>query len=94
MKQEIDVPFQQKLAKLMVLTDLLVTEFDNNVLKLEEAKLINEKLTELQPLFLTILDAFYNNVEVQKTTFYSKLAEKFEYNYTREFHKYFKIKLR
>ena len=36
--QEIDVPFQQKLAKLMVLTDLLVTEFDNNVLKLEEAR--------------------------------------------------------
>lgn len=85
---------QSKLAKLLVLTDIFINEIEDDTLKMNNTtKEIHKKLHELKPVFLTILDEFYKSDNVSRTTFYNTLSDKFEYNYKREFHKYFKIKI-
>jgi hypothetical protein len=76
---------QKKLAKILVLTDLLITEIDEPVLTpTKETKQIQDKARELQTLLEPVLDKFYRN-EVNKSIFFSTLCNKFNYIFNKEY---------
>ena len=76
---------QKKLAKILVLTDLLITEIDEPVLTpTKETKQIQDKARELQTLLEPVLDKFYTN-EVNKSIFFSTLCNKFNYIFNKEY---------
>jgi len=76
---------QKKLAKIFVLTDLLITEIDEPVLTpTKETKQIQDKARELQTLLEPVLDKFYTN-EVHKSIFFTTLCNKFNYIFNKEY---------
>ena len=76
---------QKKLAKILVLTDLLISEIDEPVLTpTKETKQIQDKARELQTLLIPVLDRFYTS-EVQKTIFFTTLSNKFNYIFNKEY---------
>lgn len=77
---------QKKIAKIFVLTDLLVQELDiENKVPTKETKLILDKAKEFQKVLEPILDRFYDNKEVQKSTFFITLQQKFDYIFNKEY---------
>lgn len=77
---------QKKIAKIFVLTDLLVQELDiENRVPTKETKLILDKAKEFQKVLEPILDRFYDNKEVQKSTFFITLQQKFDYIFNKEY---------
>lgn len=77
---------QKKLAKIFVLTDLLIQELDiEHRTPTKQTKLILDKSKEYQKFLEPILDKFYDNKEVQKSTFFITLQQKFEYIFNKEY---------
>lgn len=77
---------QKKLAKIFVLTDLLVQEIDDPTrTPTPETKKIQDKARELQSLLEPVLDRFYDNKEVKKSTFFLTLQNKFNYIFDKEY---------
>lgn len=77
---------QKKLSKIFVLTDLLIQEIDDPVLvPTKETKLIHDKARELQKLLEPVLDKFYDNKEVSKSTFFITMQQKFNYIFNKEY---------
>lgn len=77
---------QKKIAKIFVLTDLLVQELDvENRVPTKETKLILDKAKEFQKVLEPVLDRFYDNKEVQKSTFFITLQQKFDYIFNKEY---------
>ena len=80
---------QKKLLKLLVLTDILIQEIEDDTLEMNDTtKEIHNKLNELNKLFLPILDKFYENKQLQKSTISQDIQKKFYYNIDREFKRY------
>lgn len=77
---------QKKIAKIFVLTDLLVQELEvENKVPTKETKLIKDKCKELNELLEPVLDRFYDNKQVQKSTFFITLQNKFNYIFNKEY---------
>lgn len=77
---------QKKLSKILVLSDLLIQEIDEPVLNpTKQTKEIQDKARELQELLIPILDKFYKSKGVSKSVFFSIMAEKFNYNFNKEY---------
>jgi len=73
---------QKKLSKIFVLSDLLIQEIDSPVLvPTKQTKEIQDKARELQILLEPVIDKFYNNTEVSKSTLFLTLQNKFNYNF-------------
>ena len=69
---------QKKLSKIFVLSDLLIQEIDSPVLvPTNQTKEIQDKARELQILLEPVIDKFYNNTEVSKSTLFLTLQNKF-----------------
>ena len=76
---------QKKLSKIFVLVDLLVQEIDEPTMKpTKETKMLQDKLRETQLILNPILDKFYNK-EVIKSTFFTKMQNKFNYIFNKEY---------
>jgi len=83
------IEMQKKLAKLFVLTDLLVSELDmDNVEKNETTRRILKKAEQFSGTLRPILDQFYQSKSVSKSTFFLELQQKFEYNFDKAYKKY------
>jgi predicted DNA-binding protein YlxM (UPF0122 family) len=77
---------QKKLAKIFVLTDLLIQEIDDPTrTPTKQTKAIHDKAKELQVMLEPILDKFYDNKSVQKSTFFITMQNKFNYIFNKEF---------
>lgn len=77
---------QKKLSKIFVLTDLLIQEIDDPVLTpTKQTKQIQDKARELQSLLEPVLSKFYENKEVQKSTFFITMQNKFNYIFNKEY---------
>jgi len=77
---------QMKLAKIFVLCDLLIQEIDDPAkIPTKDSKMIQDKSRELQGLLEPMLERFYNNKEIQKTTFFIELQNKFNYNFKKAY---------
>lgn len=77
---------QKKIAKIFVLTDLLLQELDlENRVPTKETKAIKDKCKELIELLEPVLDRFYDNKEVQKSIFFTTLQRKFDYIFDKEY---------
>ena len=77
---------QKKLAKIFVLTDLLIQEIDDPTrTPTKETKLIHDKAKELQALLEPVLERFYSNKQVKQSTFFVTMQNKFEYIFNKEF---------
>jgi len=77
---------QKKLSKIFVLTDLLIQEIDDPVkTPTKQTKLIQDKARELQSLLEPVLDQFYQNQEVKKSTFFITMQNKFNYIFDKEY---------
>jgi predicted DNA-binding protein YlxM (UPF0122 family) len=77
---------QKKLAKIFVLTDLLIQEIDDSTrTPTKQTKAIHDKAKELQTMLEPVLDGFYANKEVQKSTFFITMQNKFNYIFDKEF---------
>lgn len=73
---------QKKLAKIFVLTDLLITEIDEPTLTpTPETKRIQDKAKELQVLLEPVLERFYR----KDTIFFIELQRKFNYIFDKEY---------
>lgn len=84
MAQEILI--HQKLAKIFVLSDMLIQEIDDPLMKpTRQTKTIQDKSRELQELLIPVIDKFYESSAVSKTTFFLRLQDKFNYIFEREF---------
>ena len=70
---------QKELAGILALTDVLVSKLENENLT-ESSKEIKDSAIEFQTILSVALNAFYDSVEVQRSTAFIKLAEKLEYN--------------
>lgn len=77
---------QKKITKILVLTDLLVTELDGENLT-EQFKSIKKTSNVLQKKLIPVLDRFYENEEVKKTHLFAELSNKFNYIFDRQFKK-------
>lgn len=76
---------QKKLAKIFVLTDLLITEIDDPVkTPTKETKAIQDKLKEAQLMLEPVLSRFYSG-EAAKSTFFLEIANKIEYVFNRAY---------
>jgi len=76
---------QKKLAKILVLTDLLITEIDEPIMTpTKETKILTDKAKELQCLLEPVLYRFYNG-SPSKTTFFIELQRKFNYIFDKEY---------
>lgn len=76
---------QKKLAKIFVLTDLLISEIDEPpTTPTKQTKIIQDKARELQSLLEPVLFKFYNS-DVKKTTFFTTLGNKFNYIFDKEY---------
>lgn len=77
---------QKKLSKIFVLTDLLIQEIDDPVkTPTKQTKQIQDKARELQALLEPVLAKFYENKEVQKSTFFITMQNKFNYIFNKEY---------
>jgi len=77
---------QKKLSKIFVLSDLLIQEIDDPVLvPTKETKKIQNKARELQELLEPVIDKFYENKNVRKTTFFITLQQKFNYIFNKNY---------
>ena len=77
---------QKKLSKLFVLTDLLVQEIDDPVLTpTKQTKEIQDKARELQELLNPVVDMFYQDENVSKSTFFITMQSKFNYIFNKEY---------
>jgi hypothetical protein len=77
---------QKKLAKIFVLTDLLIQEIDDPTrTPTKESKAIQDKAKELQKMLEPILDKFYDNKSVKESTFFVTLQNKFNYIFDKEY---------
>lgn len=77
---------QKRLFKILTLTDLLTTEIDEPSLTAnKETKEFLESLQKVQELGLPILDKFYLNKQVSKSTVFNTLTQKLNYNINKEF---------
>lgn len=80
---------QKKISKIFVLTDLLIQEIDDQTkTPTKESKRILDKSRELQDILIPVLDRFYDNKDIRKTTFFIDLQKKFNYNFDREFKRF------
>lgn len=69
-----------------MLTDLLVQEIDDPVMTpTKETKRIQDKARELQALLVPVLDMFYNDEHVQKSTFFTTMQNKINYIFNKEY---------
>lgn len=83
---------QKKLNKLLLLTDMFIQEIEDEELEMnEKTSLLHDKLKEVNVLLLPLLDNFYKNEGVSQTNFYQELQSKFNYNFNREYKRYFKF---
>ncbi len=77
---------QKKLSKIFVLSDLLIQEIDTPVLTpTKQTKEIQDKARELQRLLEPVINRFYDNKEVSKTTFFLTLQNKFHYIFNKHY---------
>lgn len=77
---------QKKLCKILILCDLLVSEIDEgSPIPNKGTKLIQDKARELQELLIPVVDSFYSNKSISKTSFFSMLSEKFNYIFNKEY---------
>lgn len=77
---------QKKLAKIFVLVDLLIQEIDDPVkTPTKQTKQIQDKAKELQSMLEPVLNSFYNNKEVKKSTFFITMQNKFNYIFDKEY---------
>lgn len=77
---------QKKLAKIFVLTDLLIQEIDSPVLiPTKETKKIQDKSRELQELLEPVLNRFYENKEVRQSTSFITIQNKIDYIFNKEY---------
>lgn len=77
---------QKKLSKIFVLVDLLIQEIDDPVkTPTKQTKLIQDKARELQELLEPVLNQFYQNKEVKKSTFFITMQNKFNYIFDKEY---------
>lgn len=80
-----DKETQKKLAKIFVLTDLLITEIDEPTkTPTPQTKKIQDKAKELQTMLEPVLDRFYNG-GIKQTTFFIELQRKINYNFDKEY---------
>ncbi len=77
---------QKKLAKILVLTNLLIIEIDDpSKTPNKKTKEIQDKARELQGLLEPVLDSFYSLDGVQKTNVFNTLTRKFDYIFEKEY---------
>lgn len=77
---------QKKLAKILVLVDLLVQEIDEPVMTpTKQTKEIQDKARELQNLLLPVLSKFYENKTVRQSNFFQTMQNKFYYIFDKEY---------
>ena len=80
-----DKETQKKLAKIFILTDLLIQEIDEPTKQpTPETKKIQDKARELQTLLEPVLNRFYNG-SPKETTFFIELQRKFNYIFDKEY---------
>lgn len=80
-----DKETQKKLAKIFVLTDLLITEIDEPTkTPTPQTKKIQDKAKELQTMLEPVLDRFYSD-GIKQTTFFIELQRKINYNFDKEY---------
>jgi hypothetical protein len=80
-----DKETQKKLAKIFVLTDLLITEIDEPTKQpTPQTKAIQDKAREFQKVLEPVLERFYNGSPKQ-TTFFIELQRKFNYIFDKEY---------
>lgn len=80
-----DKETQKKLAKIFVLTDLLITEIDEPTkTPTPQTKKIQDKAKELQTMLEPVLDRFYSG-GIKQTTFFIELQRKINYNFDKEY---------
>ena len=76
---------QKKLAKIFVLTDLLITEIDEPTMTpTKQTKEIQDKARELQSLLEPVIDKFYHG-SARDTVFFLELERKFNYIFDKEY---------
>lgn len=76
---------QKKLAKIFVLTDLLITEIDEPTkVPTPETKKLQDKAKEFQSMLEPILERFYSG-GIKQTTFFIELQRKINYNFDKEY---------
>jgi hypothetical protein len=76
---------QKKLAKIFVLTDLLITEIDDPIkTPTKETKLIQDKAKELQTMLEPVLNRFYSG-QAAKSTFFIEIANKIEFIFNKAY---------
>jgi hypothetical protein len=77
---------QKKIAKIFVLTDLLLQELEvENKVPTKETKVIKDKCNDLINVLEPVLNRFYNNKEVSKSIFFITLQNKFNYIFNKEY---------
>jgi len=77
---------QKKLSKILILTDLLISEIDDPLLvPTKQTKKVMDKAKELQSLLIPIIDEFYNKKDVSKSVFFNIMFNKFEYIFNKEY---------
>ncbi len=75
---------QKRLAKILVLMELLTGEIDTPLMiPTRQTKELFDDLKKLQKKIDPMLDRFYNSKGVSKSTIFNELAKKFEYNFNR-----------
>ena len=79
-----DFNTQKKLAKIFVLTDLLITELDEGLT--EQGKEIQNKAKDLLNTLEQVNEQFYNG-QGGKTTLFIELQNKFNYNFDKVYKK-------
>ena len=77
---------QKKLSKIFILTDLLIQEIDEPLMKpTKKTKQIQDKARELQELLEPVINKFYENDEVSKSVFFITMQNKFNYIFNKEY---------
>lgn len=79
---------QKRLFKILTLTELLVNEIDEPSLTAHpKTKEFLEALQKVQELGEPIIDNFYTNKQVSKSTFFNVMSEKIDFIFKKEFNK-------
>lgn len=77
---------QKKLAKIFTYCQLLVNEIDDvEVAKNETTQNIFDKCISLQNDLIVIVDQFYKNKNISRTTDFLELQEKVDYVFNKKF---------
>jgi len=73
---------QKKLAKILVLMELLTNEIDTPlIVPTKQTKSIHDDLKLFQKKIDPLIDKFYQGKGVSKSTLFLELQNKFEYNF-------------